>query len=386
MIKLSIDQQLTLNGLMDWFKSIKKDSIVTLGGYAGTGKTTLLAIFRQKLEKEKKGIKVAFCSYTGKATRVLKEKLIEGKAMYPSDSVSTIHSLIYSPMLDDKERIIGWEKKDELDTDLIIVDEASMIDEYVWQDMLSFKAPIVAIGDHGQLPPVKGKFNLMEKPIFKLEQIHRQAADNPIIKLSIIARERGHIPFIEFGKNIKKIKKNADDAREEIGELLESYNEDTLLLCGYNNTRVKLNQHIRGILGYETPLPTTNDKVICLRNNHMEDIFNGMIGKVRSISKENKEWYFADIEMSDGKLFSGPIYIDQFNNPQSLNHTDDRSKTMNGDLFDFGYALTVHKAQGSQARKVILFEERFKSMSDEDWRRWLYTAVTRAEEELVIIG
>ena len=57
-----------------------------------------------------------------------------------------------------------------------------------------------------------------------------------------------------------------------------------------------------------------------------------------------------------------------------------------GDLFDFGYALTVHKAQGSQARRVLLFEERFKQMNDEDWYRWLYTAVTRAEEELIIIG
>ena len=59
---------------------------------------------------------------------------------------------------------------------------------------------------------------------------------------------------------------------------------------------------------------------------------------------------------------------------------------MKGDLFDFGYALTVHKAQGSQAKRVILFEERFKQMSNLDWRRWLYTAVTRAEEELIILG
>jgi exodeoxyribonuclease-5 len=56
------------------------------------------------------------------------------------------------------------------------------------------------------------------------------------------------------------------------------------------------------------------------------------------------------------------------------------------DLFDFGYALTVHKAQGSQAQKVVLFEERFSKMDDETWCRWLYTGVTRAGEELYIIG
>ena len=59
---------------------------------------------------------------------------------------------------------------------------------------------------------------------------------------------------------------------------------------------------------------------------------------------------------------------------------------MRGDLFDFGYALTVHKAQGSQAKRVILFEERFSQMTDDEWRRWLYTAVTRAEEELFIFS
>jgi exodeoxyribonuclease-5 len=59
---------------------------------------------------------------------------------------------------------------------------------------------------------------------------------------------------------------------------------------------------------------------------------------------------------------------------------------MDGDLFDYGYALTVHKAQGSQAKRVILFEERFSKMDSDGWKKWLYTAVTRAAEELIIIG
>ena len=77
----------------------------------------------------------------------------------------------------------------------------------------------------------------------------------------------------------------------------------------------------------------------------------------------------------------------QFNSPQTISFNgQDRYLLKKADLFDFAYALTVHKAQGSQAKRVIVFEERFKQMSDEDWRRWLYTAVTRAEEELIIIG
>lgn len=72
-------------------------------------------------------------------------------------------------------------------------------------------------------------------------------------------------------------------------------------------------------------------------------------------------------------------------NETAMNFTNKRSRIMGGDLFDFGYALTVHKAQGSQAETVILFEERFSKMDNEQWRRWLYTGVTRAEKNLYII-
>jgi superfamily I DNA/RNA helicase len=85
-------------------------------------------------------------------------------------------------------------------------------------------------------------------------------------------------------------------------------------------------------------------------------------------------------------VFHGLIAAGQFGADGPLNFTPDRKKTVRGDLFDFGYALTVHKAQGSQAKRVILFEERFAKMDDDEWRRWLYTAVTRAEEELYIFS
>ena len=86
------------------------------------------------------------------------------------------------------------------------------------------------------------------------------------------------------------------------------------------------------------------------------------------------------------KLYTGLISKDQFNSETTLNNINKSYKTQGLDLFDFGYALTVHKSQGSQAKKVILFEERNKHQSDDDFRRWLYTAVTRAEEKLIIFG
>lgn len=385
-MNLSPDQKYALDVLLSWYKDGASKQYITLGGYAGTGKTTLISVLRQELNKSNKKLKVAFVSYTGKAARVLENKISSTKSKFSQDYVGTIHSLIYSPIIDQKtEEIIGWEDKDKIDIDLIIVDEASMVNQRIWQDLLTYAVPIIAVGDHGQLPPIEGKFNLMEKPAIKLEKIHRQAQENPIIYVSQLAREQGQIPVETFGKGVKKLNKFDADIQSEIGDLLESYKTDTLLLCGYNFTRIRLNQQIRQNRGIETENPVAGDRIICLRNNHKKQIFNGMLGTIRSIRQEGEN-YYAEIDFDDGQYFNGFIMADQFNAKGALNFSDKRKKTLQADLFDYGYALTVHKAQGSEARKVILFEERFKQMDDENWRRWLYTAVTRAQEELIIIG
>ncbi len=382
----SNDQKIALESLLKWQKE-KKTPYITLGGFAGTGKTTLISVFRQELHKRKEELKVAFCSYTGKAARVLKQKLIEQNAVFPKDSVSTIHALIYSPMLDDKDNIIGWERNKNPKFDLIIIDEASMVDERIWSDLLSLGIPIIAVGDHGQLPPISGSFNLVQTPMLRLEEIHRQAKDNPIIKLSILAREKGEIPVGNYGDGIKKISKADYDSGEKVNDLLESYNSETLVLCGYNSTRSKLNNFIRGSKEFLSPEPQVGDRVICLRNNHRQRIYNGMLGTINSISTTDDKWYFAEIKM-DGEEsnFAGLIARGQFGSPNAINYGNDRAAFMMGDLFDFGYALTVHKAQGSEANRVILFEEKFGKMDEQMWKRWLYTAITRAKEELFIIG
>lgn len=388
MVNLSKDQEKALKDILEWFKKDKeKMGFVTLGGFAGTGKTTLIAILRQELAKINKDLKVGFVAYTGKAARVLKTKLKEQNIILKGDSVSTIHSLIYSPIINDKDEIIGWQTKEEIEPNLIIVDESSMVDETIWHHLLKYKIPIIAVGDHGQLPPIKGNFNLMQKPHLKLEEIHRQARENPIIGLSIEAREKGMITSGKYSSGVGKFSSSDLDFQESMNEMLENYNPETLILCGYNSTRRKLNNHIRNVLGFDSPNPSSGDRVICLRNNHKQNIYNGMLGTIVHIEKKDKHWYLAEIDMDgENEIYEGFISVEQFNCEASLNFTGKRAKIMEGDLFDFGYALTVHKAQGSQAKKVILFEERFKQMSDDDWKRWLYTAVTRAEEELYIFS
>jgi exodeoxyribonuclease-5 len=273
MINLSNDQKKALADLMEWYQMDREAmQYVTLGGYAGTGKTTLIAVFRKELDKINRKLKVGFASYTGKAARVLTQKMKEEKSLYPNDTVGTIHSLIYSPIVNSREEIVGWKLKEKLDRDMIIIDEASMVDSVIWDHLRSYRIPIIVVGDHGQLPPIAGNFNLMQKPELKLEEIHRQAKLNPIIDISIQARIKGEIAPGRYSTTVVKFSRDDNEAQESMSELLTNYAKDTLILCGYNTTRKRLNAHIRNSLGFETVEPTSGDRVICLRNNHQEKI------------------------------------------------------------------------------------------------------------------
>jgi len=386
MPQLSHDQKTALSRVLKWYKKDRASSqFVTLGGFAGTGKTTLIAVLRRELDHLDPGLKVGFVSFTGKAARVLQTKIKEESVLYRKDTVSTIHALIYTPVLNAREEIVGWKKKESIDRGLIIIDEASMVDSSIWEHLVSYNVPMVVVGDHGQLPPIRGNFNLMQTPQLVLTKIHRQARKNPIIGLSIQARENGMIRAGRYADDVVKFEAEDPETQEVMQEMLNNYRVDTLILCGYNKTRKRLNSYIRQALGFDTPEPTIGDRVICLRNNHQAQIYNGMLGTITSLSRKNDSLYEASIDI-DGEddRYNGLISVDQFDADKTLNFTNKRSILHGVDLFDFGYALTVHKAQGSQAKRVMLFEERFAKMTDDQWRRWLYTAVTRAEEELYI--
>ena len=384
-LNLSKTQTEVISSILDWF-SQSKYQYITLGGYAGTGKTTILGHITQRLHKRDKGIRIAFCSFTGKASRVLDRKLKESDAVFDTDYIGTIHRLIYRALVDENQNIIGWEKipREELRYSLIVVDEASMVTQDIWSDLLSFDIPILAVGDHGQLPPISSSFNLMLEPELKLEEIFRQEEGNPIIKFSEIARKYGTLPFESLSTVVKKIRKSDEETQDILMDIFNTFDENTMILCGYNRTRINLNKQIRG-LHFDSSTPQVGDRVICLKNNRNMDIYNGMTGTILDISKATLYGYsFYDTEISldfEKEPFWGKISIEQFNSPTLV---DLRREELN--YFDYGYALTVHKAQGSQAKRVVVFEERFSKMDDQTYARWLYTAVTRAEQELYIIG
>jgi ATP-dependent exoDNAse (exonuclease V) alpha subunit len=385
---LSTDQAEALRQIGAWYRG-KTSPYLTLGGYAGTGKTTLIAYLRQALRQHDEEARVAFCAYTGKATRVLQERLREQKVPRKRDSITTIHSLIYTT--EETGGRPNWVRKEALERDLIIVDEASMIDEAIWNDLLAFGIPVLAVGDHGQLPPIGAAFNLMANPHIRLERIYRQEIDSPIIEVAALARMTGLIPVQEFGPGVRKLNKTSNETGSTVEDILASWRPDLLVLCGYNQTRLKLNQAIRAFKDIEDFAPQTGDQVVCLRNNSTQKIYNGMTGHITSIQPADKDpnhkWYEISVSI-DGEDYPyyGYALREQFGAVETLQDVPKAPDGTRGDLWDFGYCLTVHKAQGSQAPRVLVFEERFSRSTEEDWRRWLYTAVTRASEELTIVG
>lgn len=387
---LSLEQKNILRDVAVWLSSGKKQTL-TLGGYAGTGKTTIIAALRLLLKKQRPKWRVAFAAYTGKATQVLADKLSKTSLDLSKDNISTLHSLLYEPLMGSEGMIAGWDRKATLPYDLIIVDEASMLTRDMWKDLQSFGLPILAVGDHGQLPPIGDTFSLMEDPELRLTTIHRQAEESPIIHVATLARTEGFIPVEKFGDNVEKFDMTSSEAQLLLEDLYQSYKPGTLFLTGFNASRSGINQAIRQTQYRNMAQPETGDQVICLRNNWRKGIYNGMMGTIESLSTEKNESdeyhsYKTKIVSEEGSLlYSGLIVAEQFGAEGTL-QLGPKERELVGELFDYGYALTVHKAQGSQAKRVVVIEERSRHTSDEDWSRWLYTAVTRAEEELFVFG
>lgn len=375
-VELTPEQSRVQDAIVEFVRNPMKDYI-TVGGYAGTGKTTLVAETRKLLPTEA----VAFCAYTGKAGYVLKQKLTASGVVREADYVGTVHGLIYKRVEstgNGKKRRLYFTRRDSIPYGLIVLDEASMMNAELFQDLLSFGIPIVAVGDHGQLPPVHGAFNLMEASEYRLETIHRQVADHPIIKVATMARRYGVIPVGAHGDGVTKVL----GSKCLSGMDLFSW----LVLCGKNATRVTMNKAIRRKAG---STPIVGDKVICLRNRRQDGIYNGMVGVLVSLRTANldddcfdREAMMGEIRFDNDFLWDGPIHMPQFGKEKTVARFD---KDM-GALFDFGYCLTVHKAQGSEADSVVVIEERFGPPDPALYSRWLYTAVTRARQRLLIIG
>lgn len=394
LVKLSEEQQGANDYLYDWTKK-PVGEYTTLGGLAGTGKTTILGFFRVLLHANNPKLTVAFCCYTGKASRVLYGKLREAEALYGMDTCSTIHGLIYRPEIHPKTgEVIRWHEVDSIECDLVIVDEASMVPQKMFNHLLAYNVPIICVGDHGQLPSFGGDgvgpFNLMDNPDLKLEKIHRQAEGNPVIKMAHLVRDYGNsLECGQWGDKVWRLRRSDSRVQEFVDKIYRGFDPETMVLCGSNRERVSLNKRIRRLLGFTSPGVWRGERVLCLRNNWQAKdtvITNGMTGTVKAIQRMGDDHYRMEVDMDgEERNYKGRASVHMFDNEKGTIPEHMSFKNL-GDQFDRGYTLTVHKAQGSEARRVVVYERpKWFSEDEELYRRWLYTAVTRTKEELYVV-
>lgn len=353
-----------------------------IAGFGGTGKSFLVCHIIKELKL--KDNEVVFIAFTGKAALVLKEK--------GNKNTMTAHKLLYhSEEQADGTYIHTPKTKLDHKYKLIVVDEASMLPQEMIDLLLSHHVYTIFLGDPAQLPPISGEQTILSNPHVFLDEIVRQALDNPIIKLSMDIRHGMKLHYTAEDKRCRVLPRSKVSDKMLLGA--------DQILCGKNKTCHELNEYMRRlILGDKyTKEPVDGDKVICLKNHWNQinsvgnELVNGTIGELYNISIKEVPPYgqviYANFISDDGGIYRN-LMIDYnliVNGQPTIN--SENWKKFSGYPkpfeFAFSYVVTVHKSQGSEFNRVVVFEEWLGDY--ESHKRWLYTAATRASEQLVIV-
>jgi len=435
-VELNRQQTEAKEKITAWYNSVKetKKQTYVLSGYAGTGKTFLINHIINEMGL--KDSEVAFGTPTGKAASVLIQR---------GRDASTIHRLIYTPVDEEYEQKIGQDmikshrikfvKKDKISSyKLIVLDEVSMVDENMMRDLLSFGIPILATGDPGQLPPIQGENPLIKNPDYFLTEIVRQSLDNPIVRFATMARNKERIPYGNFGDVLVLDRKLITP--DQMKTLLTKSDQ---IICGTNSSRIYLNNEVRKMKGIDVikdKYPIKGDKVICTVNNwdiyldeaEQFNLVNGTIGVVEDSMIQDKVLnignlsfrpdFLEDTVVEDIIYDSGVFLNDEYtfdmhqrilmlpDNKYKLkkyfskkgeNETHEEFQERIRELikdsrdsvdekminrFEYAYAISCHKSQGSEFDRTVVFDESYIFGEPE---KWLYTALTRARKKLVII-
>lgn len=366
-------QARAIAAIKDWFTNrTDRQQVFRLFGYAGTGKTTLAKHIAEHVDGD-----VKYAAFTGKAASVMRGKGCHG--------ASTIHSLIYRAR-ESGEEIPSFDLWDEAPASkaaLIIIDECSMVDAELGRDLLSFGVPLLVLGDPAQLPPITtgangGGFFTEHEPDVMLTEVHRQAQDNPIIRLSMDIRAGEYLEPGRYGETEVVAKSDLDPQR-----VLEA----DQVLVGRNATRRAYNIRMRERRGFDDVMPAAGDKLVCLRNNRKKGLFNGGLWTVKDRGARKggaKTGIMTMRLMPDDETATRGVKVSV--RPECFTggiEQLDWQRRKPYDEFDYGYVLTVHKAQGSQWDDVVLFDESYAFQ--ESRARWLYTGITRAAKRLTIV-
>lgn len=404
-VQLTGEQQAALEHIKGWFTCVSKLQPFYLAGPAGTGKTTLA----KHLSSLGEDLNIVYGAYTGKAAHVLRKKGVPA---------TTIHSAIYEPRenaevraelykandwlaqrlsmpldeqteedvkitqdllqkIADLERALrrpGFElnrASEWAHADLIVLDEVSMVNERMATDILSFGVPVLVLGDPAQLPPVAGEgYFTKREPDVTLTEIHRQALESPVLRLATDIRQ---------GRGWRAVPVN----------LAEAMLHDQII-CWKNETRWNLIERIRKIQGRTAGVPEPGDVVMCLANNKDIGMLNGMTFEVVEVRAGDPD--FGEPSMlirdDDGIARWVTYYPEPFAGLAGERETKEKRAVWKGKAayLTFAHAVTCHKAQGSEWPSVYVVDQTHQMWrsSDEEKRRWTYTAVSRASERVTI--
>lgn len=374
---LDDDQLEAYNGIKEWW-TVQQNiggtaKPIVLSGVAGSGKSTLMGLVLADLENpdgSKPYVKSA--AYTGKAADVLRKKNI---------AADTLHYLLYNWVPTEHGLIPFKKTREEVEADIIVVDESSMVDNDIRADLEALKIPIIYLGDIEQLSAIvtdtsDSRPNVMADPDFRLTHVHRQALDSGIISVATDVRLGKNVKFGTYGlkQDMQKVGRNAVDDIELLS------NADAVL-CHYNATRHMYNEKIRNHRGFSGNFPQVGERLICIKNNRELGLVNGLITFVKHIVYEDGT-LIIDMEDEVGNVFPKvKVHPEHFLGKEHPS----MKKRITKNFFEFGYCLTVFKAQGSSFGEVVIIEEDMKGRISEK-RRWMYTAITRAEHKCTWIS
>lgn len=374
----SPQQERAIKSVREWLRAPGGSQVFRMFGYAGTGKTTLA----KELASSVNG-NVQFACFTGKASLVLRKK--------GCGDASTIHSLIYKSVQDEDTGEVHFILNPESAASiasLIVVDEVSMVGDELARDLLSFGVKILVLGDPAQLPPVSGEgYFINAKPDVMLTEVHRQARDNPIIRMSMDVREGRGLQAGDYGDS--RVIRRCDIDRDAMREIVMGADQ---LLCGLNKTRQVFNGRIRELKGIAGACsntgridqnPVAGDRLVCLKNNREKGLLNGGLWNVIDNpidSGRSIDIRVESLDVPDTAPVQASVLREFFCGREK--ELDWKAKR-GFDEFTYGYALTVHKSQGSQWDNVCLFDE--SRTFREDAAKHLYTGITRAAERVTVV-
>jgi exodeoxyribonuclease-5 len=373
-----------------------------MAGYAGTGKTTIAVNIVKYAIDKKRFNDVIILAPTNKAKVVLMEKVPLGHTYF-----STLHSFLYGSPDENEE----WHIKDTVNNFFILVDESSMINKDVLSDLRKVcrNCLIIYTGDAFQLEPVGEDTGLMKKPNIELTTVKRNDGDILNYATELRTIQEAFEPFSRF-PSIRK--RWTEDSIIEYVNLIKQ-DEDCIFLVADNNARTYNNIKIRKLLNYTAPL-CKKERLLSIANSglyangetfNIEDSFTVIKECTVTLNTKFEEWEEDVMSFATNQhIFILCKNTKKATLPHSLFGKldyDDLEELVGSDnvVFDdsgkyyslskavtictYGYALTVHKSQGSQWDTV--FVQRPNYVQKCDAARWLYTAVTRAVSNLSLI-